>query len=182
MTPGGSYRLGYRAIKTAIVVFLCFLFSYLFHRENAFYAAVAAVVCLQQTYGKTYLAGLHRLIGTGVGGLSGFLLLELSGVIPDYAALWHVFLIPLFLLLPIYACNLIGRRDAVAISCIVFLSIAVNIDHTIRDAFPYVVNRMVDTGIGIVLAMLVNRFLFPYQTEDASTASASTEHPRPKKE
>lgn len=158
-----SYKPGFRAIKTTIVVLLCLVVSALLKRENTFYAAIAAVVCLQPTYEQTFQLGLNRAIGTIIGGLFGYLVIELCADIPYYHQYWHLLIVPAGVLLLIYICNIINKKAAVSICCIVFLSITANSSRDITHALSYVVNRVLDTSIGIVLAMFVNRFIVPRQ-------------------
>lgn len=156
-----SYKPGLRAVKTTIVVFLCLLIAFLFKRENAFYATIAAVVCLQPTYDETFRLGLNRVIGTVIGGAFGYLVLELCTKIPYYHEYWYMLIVPVGIVLLIYLCNVVNRKAAVAICCIVFLSITANSSRDITHALSYVLNRVLDTSIGIIIAMLVNRFVAP---------------------
>jgi len=154
-------KIGFRNIKTALVVFLCLLIALVFKRENPFYSSIAAVVCMQQTYEQTFKLGINRVIGTFIGGVFGFMLLKLSDFIPYYHQYIRVVIIPLFIIALIYICNVINKKQAVSICCIVFLSIVANANRDVSDAFMYVLDRVIDTSIGIVLAMLVNRFIAP---------------------
>ncbi len=170
-----SYKIGFRTIKTTLVVFLCILVTFIFKRENAFYSSIAAVVCMQPTYEKTFKLGINRLIGTVIGGIFGYALLELSSFIPYYNDISHVLVVPLCLLLLIYFCNIIDKKAAVAICCIVFLSIVANSNRDITNALGYVIDRVIDTSIGIVLAMLINRFVAPNCERDKQTGGNDIE-------
>lgn len=161
------YKPGLRAVKTALAVLLCLLSSQLLGRSYAFYSCIAAVVCMQPTAEKSLHAGIHRFIGTLIGGLVGFLLLESSKPLPADHGWAFVFIIPLFLLLAIYLCNILGRKDSAAICCIVFLNIATNFDRGMHNSLLYVADRVIDTSIGIVFAVLVNRFVFPRRSKEA---------------
>ncbi|MEG1996391.1 MAG: aromatic acid exporter family protein [Oscillospiraceae bacterium] len=153
-----KYKIGMRTVKTAIAVFVCLIISFVFHRSNAFYSCIATVVCIQPTYTKTLSLGVHRLIGTGVGGLIGYIVLEFTTLIPYYSDGLYLIIIPIFLILSIYLCNIINRKDATSICCIVFLSIVANSNRDIAHTLMYVIDRMIDTSIGVVVAMIVNRF------------------------
>lgn len=154
-----KYKLGLRAVKTAIAVFLCLLFSLLFSRSDALIASIAAIICMQQTYNKTYDTGLHRLIGTIIGGIVGYLFLLGVQYVPhkDYVS---IVVAPICILVVIYICNFIDRKNSIVIGCIVVLSVVIQFDYTNGDTFMYVVNRVIDTCIGIVVAMVVNKFCF----------------------
>ena len=57
MKMNSHYRLGMRAIKSAIAVFLCALIGYISGTDNSFYSSIAAVICVQQSYDKTLKKG-----------------------------------------------------------------------------------------------------------------------------
>ena len=63
-------------------------------------------------------------------------------------------------MLVIYTCNVLGLKGAVTIACIVFLNVVTHFDRDSQDAFFYVLYRMIDTTVGIVLAVLINRIGF----------------------
>ena len=154
-----DYHIGLRAIKTAIAVSLCALISMLFGREDVFCASIATVICMQQTYGKTLKAGVDRFVGTFIGGIIGYLALELSNYIPHYN--WsRIFVLPFCILLVIYLCNVIGQKESVSIGCVVILVIVSRLGDDLSSTFMYVIYRVIDTIIGIVVAMFVNRFMF----------------------
>ncbi|MFR4008622.1 MAG: FUSC family protein [Christensenellales bacterium] len=46
-----------------------------FAKGTMFYATIAAVVCTQQTHEKTVNMGLHRMLGTLIGGAVGYVVL-----------------------------------------------------------------------------------------------------------
>ena len=71
-----DYRLGLRAIKTAIAVAICAFISMFFNHEDIFCACIASVICLEQTYEQTWDTGINRIIGTLIGGIVGYLALE----------------------------------------------------------------------------------------------------------
>lgn len=153
-------KIGMRLIKTTAAVFLCLVIRVLFRQGSTmFYGAIAAVMCMQPTTQKTIHAGVHRFIGTLAGAFVGFLVLEGSQYIPWYDPYIHLLVIPGGMLLAAYGCVRLGRRDSVAICCIVYLSIVTNFDRTIAGTGVYVVTRIIDTGIGIAVATLVNLYL-----------------------
>lgn len=154
-----EYKLGLRAIKTAISVFLCLVIAFIFHRTDTLFASIAAIICLKPTYHKTFSSGLERFVGTLIGGIVGYLLLLMVYRMP-FKDITPIAVAPFAILLVIYICNLIDLPASVEISCIVVLSVVMWPDGNISDSFMYVVNRVIDTSIGIVVAMVVNRFAF----------------------
>lgn len=154
-----EYKLGLRAIKTAIAVFLCLLLSLILKRNDNLFACIAAIICLKPTYHKTFNSGLSRFVGTLLGGVIGYLLLLMIYKMP-FKEITTLSVAPFAILLVIYICNLIGLPASVEISCIVVLSVLTWPDGNTSDSLMYVVNRVLDTSMGIVVAMFVNRFMF----------------------
>lgn len=154
-----KYSPGFRAIKTSIAIFLCFLVGMLLGRDSMFYACIASVICMQTTSEKTFTIGVNRFIGTVVGGVVGFFTLELLQWARPVISWLYIVLLPLCVLFLIYICNVFNIKNSVGICCVVFLSITAHGDREIPDALVYVVNRVIDTTIGIVIAILVNRFI-----------------------
>ena len=158
-----QYRLGLRAFKSAISVWLCLLIAIIFNRPQPLLSSIAAIICMQPTYNATYKTGLHRLIGTSVGGVIGLIVLMLVKFIPykDYLQYFNLILAPICILVVIYICNVINHKSSVVIGCIVVLSVLVEwSDSAYSNTFMYVVNRVLDTSIGVIIAMIVNKFLF----------------------
>lgn len=158
------YRLGLRAKKTAIAVFFCLVIDCLLLHGYAFYAAIAAVICMQPSNEKSLDMGLHRFIGTCIGGTIGFVLIEFDRWVPIYENSIYLFIAPFGVLCVIYLCNVIRQASSASIGCIVFLNIVTNFDRGVGGTVPYVVNRVLDTLVGIVIAVLVNRFFYPKQS------------------
>lgn len=154
-----NYKLGLRAIKTAISVFLCLLIAFIFNRTDTLFASIAAIICLQPTYNETFNSGLQRLVGTLIGGVVGYLILLAIYKLP-FKEINTLFVAPIAILTVIYVCNVVNQPSSVSISCIVVLSVVMWPNGNISDSFLYVVNRVLDTSMGIVVAMLVNRFTF----------------------
>ena len=76
-------KIGMRNIKTAISVFLCITLFNLFKRDNAFYACIAAVICMKDTYENSLSIGINRLLGTFLGGLFGIITIYLLSFLPS---------------------------------------------------------------------------------------------------
>lgn len=165
-----SYRLGYRALKTVVAVFFCLLLGFITQRPTALYAVIAAILCIQPTYDKSKKIGLHRIIATVMGSLFSFITLELALVIPNYEGFWFMFVFPLLMLALIFVCNVLNIKDSVGPSCIIFAVIVFLHKGSTVDTLPYVLERMAETIVGVLIALPVNRFLFnpkePYVPKD----------------
>lgn len=154
------YKIGVRTLKTSLAVFFCLLFAFFTHRESAFYSSIAAVVCMQKSTDKTILAGFNRFIGTVIGGMTGFGVLEAARFIPHYYEYVYLFAVPLLNIFLIWLCNVIKKPGSVVICSIVFLSIVTDFSRDIPNTWVYTSSRIVDTTIGIIFAVIVNQFFF----------------------
>lgn len=149
-----KYHLGGRAYKTALAVFLTEIISLLLNRQSAFYGSIAAVICLMRNREETQKKGIERMIGTIVGGMIGWLFLELVVRIPNYRDFAYAFIAPFGVLGVIYVMNVLGRKTSVMIASVVFLSITVSFNRTLDQIPWYVLDRVLDTGIGVMMATL----------------------------
>lgn len=161
-----KYKIGLRTIKTSIAVLLCLAVQFLVPSLSAINAAIAAIVCMRETPGKSFETGLNRFIGTLVGGIFGYLLMKLSAVLPYYNEWLYIFVIPVGMMLCISVCVWLKKHDAVVICCVVFLIIALETELNTSGTLVYVGMRIVDTVVGIIFATLVNKFFFPYKGEN----------------
>lgn len=144
-------KIGMRNIKTAISVSICVALAHVFNREYIFYAAIASVIAMQSSVTDSFKAGKNRILGTMVGAVIGFVCAFIS---PNNIILCGVGIIIL-----IFICNSLGWNKSITISCIVFLAIMLNLNG--RSPFMYSINRIIDTFIGITVAVLVNYFILP---------------------
>ncbi len=154
-----EYRIGLRAVKTAIAVAICALISMFFNHEDIFCACIASVICMEQTCEQTLDTGINRFIGTMIGGLVGYVALELCCKLPYYEWI-RICVLPLCILLVVYLCNLINRKPSVSIGCVVVIVILSRSSANASSALTYVIQRVCDTLIGIAVAMIVNKIDF----------------------
>jgi len=143
--------IGMRNIKTAVSVFLCVLISRLLKMEYPFYAAIASVISTSSSVADSYIAGRNRMFGTLVGAMIALLCSLIS---PG-----NVFLCGIGIVIVIYICNMLNWNKSVSIACIVFCVIMTNLNG--RNPFEYSFNRILDTLLGIVIAVAVNYILVP---------------------
>ncbi|BED92821.1 MAG: FUSC family protein [Candidatus Paraimprobicoccus trichonymphae] len=154
-----NYKIGLRAIKTAIAVFFCTLISVILNREDLFCSAAVSVVCMRQSYKKSLEKGIDRFVGTVIGAAIGYLALELSGYIPYYDKV-RIFVLPMCILLVSYFCNLFNRRKSVSIGCVILLVIIARINYDMTNNFMFVIQRVIDTLIGIAISTIINKYFF----------------------
>ena len=150
-------RVGLRNIKTALAAALCALVYYFFDRSPAF-ACNGAIFGMGSDFGTSKLHGGIRFFGTLVGGFIGMGLFAIyAALFPDGSNRW--FLIPLTfvgVVVLIVACQYIwvgGIQPGGVVLCIILFN-------TPMDTYiSYALNRIFDTGVGVLAALLVNSML-----------------------
>ena len=132
-----------------------------------FYGALAALWCIQPYTDTTKNNALQRSVGTIIGAAYGlmFLLLfrRLGLIIPEI-----VYISASIVIIPvIYTTVVMDKRNASFFSCVVFLSISLT--HSFDDdPYLFVLNRVIDTFIGIIIGVAVNDFRLPVRRDDST--------------
>ncbi|MDR3585236.1 MAG: aromatic acid exporter family protein [Desulfosporosinus sp.] len=142
--------IGWRIIKTGIAVALCIWIAQLLKFEYPFYSAIAAVIAMQATIEGSLTAGVHRMKGTIVGAVTGYVF----ALVAVRNAWWT----GLGLIVTMTILKFMKWYEAMGIASVVFIAICVNLTGKPLD---YAVNRIIDTALGIIIAYLVNRWVFP---------------------
>lgn len=145
-----------RNIKTSLSVFICLLLFESINRENSIFACIAAVICMQNTVVDSVEKGIARVIGTIIGGVVGALVLFIVNTFINENIL--IFIIPLGIMLLIQICVTINMKQSVVICCVVYLSVMITKNHD-EGYLLYTINRVLDTSIGILIALLVNKYV-----------------------
>ena len=150
-------RIGMRNIKTATAAALCALVYYFFDRSSTL-ACIGAVFGMGSDYDMSKLHGGNRFFGTLVGGFIGMALFAVyAELFPDGSNRW--ILIPLTfvgVVILIVACQYIwvgGIQPGGVVLCIILFN-------TPTDTYiSYALNRILDTGVGVIAALFVNAML-----------------------
>ena len=154
-------RIGLRTIKTAIGIFLCLLLI----PNEPFFACITVVFCLQDTVSNSIDMAINRIIGTILGGALGLLFLYFFRFLTTFidnlylSKLIIYLIIALGIVVVIYLCNFFKRPGSINVSCIVFLAITTT--YAYSTPFDYAINRIFETILGIIIAILVNKFINP---------------------
>lgn len=165
-----SFKLpipGQRIVRSTIAVALCFVIYYLRGKRGIpFYSALAVLQCMQPYHTSMKEMAKKRTTGTFVGAFWGLvvilILLALNGNRPGgiEESFTKYMLISLFTGIVLYSTVVLDCKKSSYFSCVVFLSITVM---HITDESPilFVMNRVLDTLIGIGLAIIVNSVHLP---------------------
>lgn len=175
-SPERRRHIGMRIVKTVIAVFVCGVLASVRH-ESGFYSMIAAVVCVQNSAGKTIESSINRMIGTLIGGVAGVLVvyaMDTLGIL--YIELARYAVSALLLIPIIELCLVIKKPGSAAMACIVFLCVTVN--HSVGDTpAVYSIQRLFETLVGVVLACGVD-ILLPYRTPPEEAAPPTPDEPR----
>ena len=159
--------VGMRMVKTAIAVVVCyFIFLPFWLRTpvgeydplkdvGPFYACIAAIICMQSSVEQSVRQGVSRVIGTCIGGLVGLAILFVDDLVgrPGLLGL----MIGGGIILTMWICNLIGRPAACSIGSILVCVVILN--HGGPERYFYTLFRVMETIVGIAVAVGINRLL-----------------------
>ena len=146
-----------RIIKSALGVLICFAIYFARGKQGTpFYSALAVLWCIQNQTKNTLGNAVQRTIGTFIGAVYGFIYILAKMSIPSIGdSFLHYAIISVTLIPIIYTTVLIKQKKASYFSCVVFLSIVVN--HLMdENPFLFVLNRALDTIIGIFVGLVLN--------------------------
>ena len=148
-------HIGLRMIKTALAVFICALLGF-FRGHLAFFSMIAAVICIQPTTEQTIVTAFNRTVGTLIGGLCGMGAVYLGEILYlTEMDLLFLLIVSLSVIPVILIALAIKKPSAAAFSCMVFIAVTI-----LRTAgmshFVSAIHRIIDTEIGIVVALIIN--------------------------
>ncbi|OPJ56386.1 aromatic acid exporter family protein [Alkalithermobacter paradoxus] len=144
-------KLGMRTIKTGIAVFLCVIVFEIFNMGSAMYACLAAIISMQNTVISSFKAGKNRMIGTTIGAFVGFIC---ASIMPESAILSGIGIMSV-----IHISNILKSKESLSIAGVVFCAIMLKLEG--QSVIVYSFSRIIDTFIGIAIAILVNYFVAP---------------------
>lgn len=150
-------KIGARNFKTALAIFFCILICEFLSFDTAFYAAITAAICMQDSFENSIAMGKNRFIGTIIGAIAG----SLGTIIlrNHNTFMFRTCLVFLLSIAVIYACTCINKPGSVTIACIVLLgTLLLNRDFSNH---LYTITRSIQTLIGIFIALLVNLYVLP---------------------
>ena len=153
-----KFHIGMRNIKTAIAATLCALI-YLPIQRNPTFACIGAVFGMGNSMGNSWLNGGNRLFGTIFGGLIGMGLFSLyirfypeGGFHPLILLLLFIGVIALILVSLLFNWPGAIQPGGVMLCILLF-------NQPVETYVVYSLNRIFDTGIGVLIAMGVNLLL-----------------------
>ena len=144
--------IGMRTFKTWLAVTITFSLALTQVIGNPFYAVMGTILGMQNTLSSSFRTARFRIIGTSVGAFIGFLFGYFNLTAPPLMALAVV--------LVILACRLLKIGDAVFITLTLCLLIML-VPEREGGLFIYTTSRVLDTAVGLVVALVINFFVAP---------------------
>lgn len=163
-----AIHIGLRNLKTALSASLCALIYYFLGRNPAF-ACIGAIFGMGANMDHSKLHGGNRLFGTIIGGFLGIALYRFYLIFyPDGDG--HLLLVPLLfvgvvILIILAQIFWVGAvQPGGVVLCLLLFSIGPD------NYISYSLNRMLDTGVGVVMSLFLN-WLLPRERLDAWQAA-----------
>lgn len=157
-SPFKNFPMGLRVVKTALAVTLSILIVRLVVRDSlsVFYAAFGALIGMDTTLSKSLKQGLTQLIGILLGTLIGYGSMLLFPEMPPAV------IVGLGVLILLTVTNAMKLSFSASLACIIYLSACLTpTDHLLRDSLY----RLLDTSIGLGIALGVNSLIRPYNNK-----------------
>ena len=152
------FHIGMRNIKTAVAATLCALIYLLIDRNPAF-SCIGAVFGMGGNMNESRLSGGNRLFGTIIGGVLGIIFFRIYIIFYPDGEFHALMLLLLFIgvVLLIVCSQYVQWPGAIqpggVMLCIVLFRTPV------ETYLSYSIDRIVDTAIGVIIALIVNAAL-----------------------
>ncbi|MBR2949818.1 MAG: FUSC family protein [Lachnospiraceae bacterium] len=150
-----QFHIGQRNLKTALAATLCAIGYFLIDRNPTF-ACIGAIFGVGSDMGNSWLNGGNRFFGTVIGGFLGMILFRIYIIFYPDGGYHALLLLLLFIgvIILILASQLFRWPGAVQPGGVVLCIILFNTP--VATYISYSLNRMLDTGIGVLVALLIN--------------------------
>lgn len=158
----GRFRLGMRTLKSALSVMICILLFHISDRGAPLIAALSAVFALRQDLTTSVSFGRSRIIGNVFGGALAMLYFLIQTHFHSQFLL-QLFLLPTFVIVIIVFSDGIGNNAGIISGISTMLLIAMSIPE--GESLIFAFNRVLDTFIGILVAVLLNLYVHPKKQE-----------------
>ena len=152
------FHVGLRNIKTAFAATLCALVYFIIDRNPTF-ACIGAVFGMGSDMSGSRLGGGNRLFGTMIGGFIGMALFRIYIIFYPEGGRYPLMLLLLFIgvVLLILISQIVKWPGAIQPGGVMLCIILFNTP--VATYVSYSLNRIIDTGIGVIFALAVNYLL-----------------------
>lgn len=150
-------KIGMRNLKTAIAATLCAVIYAIIDRNPTF-ACIGAVFAMNTDVHTSWETGGNRLWGTMIGGFVGMFFFyfykQIAIRYAEYDVFWETIMLFVGIIVMIYVSQIFKVNAAIPSGSVVFYIVMLNTPE--NQYISYALNRMLDTGIGVLLSILVN--------------------------
>lgn len=179
-------HIGKRIIKTALTLFLILMIYILLllldkligidksnwkapsNMYTPFFAGIAAIYATHRDKKTSIKQAKIRSIGSIIGGYIGMIVVYIFEFAFDFLAIDYEILYYLIkysfitlCIIPLIVITVkLKQVDAVFITCVTFLSVTISVRNGGMPVFQFATNRVLSTLIGVLMAVLVNNYLF----------------------
>ena len=145
--------IGLRTLKTAAAVVISMLIVELYGATTSklFFAMMGAMAAVQPTFKDSVESCFAQIVGAVIGAAAGLMLLELPISSITSTAIGIVLVITLY--------NALGIHYPPGIPCFLVVTLCTSPD---IQPLAYVIGRIWDTTIGLLVGMVINTLIFPY--------------------
>ena len=153
------FHVGLRNIKTAFAATIC-AFIYLLCDRNPTFACIGAVFGMGNDMSGSKQHGGNRLFGTIIGGLIGMGLFRIYIIFYPEGGMFRPFMLLLLfigVILLIIMSQVVHWPGAIQPGSVMLCIILFNTP--VATYIQYSLNRIVDTGFGVIVALTINYFL-----------------------
>lgn len=152
-----SFHIGWRTIKTGVAVFITLTLYHLWHRQPAAIAALACVFTMQIDLPTSIQFGRFRLFGNTVGALLATLVFRFELFLPFEHPLIHISLVTLGIMVLIIICNVFNHSKSIINSSATYFIVLLTV--SANHLVSFTINRILDTFIGAIIAIIINYLL-----------------------
>ena len=158
-------KIGLRTIKTAAAVMIAMMIvsAYGTTSSKLIFAMLGAMAAMEHTFYESVQACLTQVVGVFFGAAAGVVLMSLP---------LHFMIstgIGIILVITIY--NVMHVRFSPSLPCLIILILCTTPD---IQPFTYAMGRIWDTAIGLLVGLLINTLVFPYDSRNKIRALAET--------
>lgn len=163
MSINTKHHIGWRNIKTSLAVLACLLIGRVMENNFPLYACTAAVICMKDTIKNSVKHGIIRMKATIIGGIIAIAFLAINEYAPFNIP--NEVIVPLGIMITIYFCGFLDWKEASALACVVVLVILL-MHNQDQDKYLYAINRVIETLMGIIVAVVINTYIVPPEEHD----------------
>lgn len=158
-----KYKLGMRAVKTALAVMISLYLSYIFKLYTPVFTTIAAITSMKASIAESLTDTKKRMFTSVFGVILGYLMSLINT--PKYI---EPIIAAFGILIVIYLLIVVDMKDMSLLSCIVFVASYTSSTNKLLYAF----NRVIGTFIGIIVGVLINYLIYSPNVIENFTNSA----------